>query len=178
MASFWGGPRAHPSKSPSISKRASCSSWRPPTWTSWRRARRAIWNLCRDRDPDEPSLQVVRGGHAVVDRVLQLRGPPGDLFGFSAARKGNGSHAAAVGPARFLVRGGIWHFFAVRGHCGGPGAAQIGHFGRAVRVERYLHGDGGLAQSDHTAGVPRGRRAGRDVLLSGVHVAAERLSWS
>ena len=119
---------------------------------------------------------MVGGRHALVDRLLQLRRPAGHLFGVSAAGERAAFEFGATRAAGVGLRVGVRAGGSGGGiHCG-PGAAEVGHSGRAADLEPDLHGDGGSAQFPGAGAVPRGRRAGRDLLLSGIDVAGERLS--
>src|ERR1039457_4292722 len=119
---------------------------------------------------------MVRGGDAVVDRVLQLRGPAGDFLGLPSAGKGISPFAGATRSAGFLVRVGVRAMRAVRREHRRPRTAQIGDSGRPARLERHLHGHGAGAQLRRAAVLPCGRGDRRVVLLPRLHVADRRLS--
>ena len=118
---------------------------------------------------------MARRRDAVVHLVLQLRRPPGHLLGVPAARARNAADVRAAGPARIGVRVGLRARGPVCGLDRGPREAAERDPRRALRVERHLHRDDllvGLQAPPVLAG--RGG-AGRDVLLSGLDVARERL---
>ena len=97
---------------------------------------------------------------------------------FPLLKKEFASRSGAARPARLLIRVGLWFERSVRGRHRRPRAPQIGDPGRPARLEPHLHGHGALPQLQHAAFLPRRGRPGRNILFSGVDVAAERLSRS
>ena len=120
-------------------------------------------------------IQVVCRRHAVGDLVLQLRRPPGHLFGLPPAREGNGAYDRAARAARFVLRLGLWPRGAVRRRDRRPGAPKDRDSRRAPFLEPDLHGDGAVPQFPPPVPLPRGRGTGRDILLPGLDVDDQRL---
>ena len=119
---------------------------------------------------------MVRGRDAVVLRVLQLRGPAGGVFGVPPAPGRDAPGQAAIGNVGLVLCAGVWDLRTVCGKHRGPCAAQIGGAVGSEYLEHHLHGHRSVAEFPPTAGVSRGRRLGRDLLLPGFHVPSERLS--
>ncbi len=119
---------------------------------------------------------MVGGRHALVDRLLQLRRPAGHLLGLPAAGKRAASDYRATRSAGVGLRVGVRTLLARRGHDRRSRAAQVRHPGGTGRLEPHLYGHRGGAQFPGAGLLSRRRRVGRDVLLSGVGVAGQRLS--
>src|SRR5580704_5159665 len=119
---------------------------------------------------------MVRGRHAVVDRVFQLCRPAGHLLRLPVAQKRIRSRSGAAWPARVLLRLGLWPKRAIRGRHRGPAAPEISDPGWAAHLEPDLHGHCAFPQLHRAAFFPwRGRPWG-DTLFSCIDVASERLS--
>ncbi len=121
------------------------------------------------------ALQMVGRPHAVDDLRLQLRRPPGDLLGLSAARTRVAVDAGAARAPRFCFRMGLWPHGATRRHRRRSSQAQDRDSRRPPRVERHLHGDRPVAELPPPVFLSRRRGPRRNVLLSGVDVASRRL---
>src|ERR1035438_1429075 len=112
------------------------------------------------------TLQMVHRGHVVVDRLLQLRRPPGDLLRFPAARKADAPRHGAIGLAGIEFRADLRPGWTLRRRGGGSGSPQASHSRWIVHLERHLRGYGMVAEFHATAGLPRRRRFRRSFLLS------------
>ena len=121
------------------------------------------------------ALQMVGRPHAVDDLRLQLRRPPGDLLGLSAARTRDAADAGAARAPRFRLRMGLWPHGAARRHRRRSSQAQDRDSRRSARVEHHLHGDGAVAELPPPVFLSRCRGPRRDVLFSGVDVSSRRL---
>src|ERR1039457_25426 len=118
------------------------------------------WALAADQGVrptalDVGALQVVRGRHAVVDRLFQLRRPAGHLLGFPAAQKRIRSRSGAAWAARLVVRVGLWIERSIRGRPRRSFAPQIRNPGWTARLEPHMYGNGVLSQLRHAAFLPR-----------------------
>ena len=124
----------------------------------------------------EIGVPLARGRDVVGDLVLQLRGSPGDVLRVPAAPKADGAHHDPTWTAGQFVRLGVWlcAMFAglivdrVRRKSAILGGLQA--WSLICLCTGFVNSFRGLLRD------ARGRGARRDVLLSGLHVAPQRLS--
>ena len=124
--------------------------WHPAPWHP---GTPALCNMCiprcpRSRPASGPSAHYKWWVVAMLwcICVLQLRRPPGDLLGLSAARTRDAPDAGPARAARLGVRVGLWARGAVGRHGRRSRAPQDRDPRRPARLERHLHGDGAVAQ--------------------------------